>query len=345
MRAAKLFGPRDVRIVEGDAPTAGDGQITVKVDYAGICGTDLMLYASAPFPPQYVHPLVGQPGPHTLGHEFSGTVTEVGNGVSGLHIGDLVAVQPTLSDGSCPACLRGATNLCVNAGFIGLHGGGGGFSEFVTCPADRAFPLPAPFTAQTGALVECLAVGWHAVRRANASDTSTALVVGAGPVGLAVVLALSAHGVRRIYVHEPSAQRRRLAEAYGAVAGAEEHVAVDISFDAAGAGAASFGPALRSVRPGGTVVVLAHFHEPVTVDLSHVMQSEVTVMGSIAYTRTDFEQVIDAVQIGRLDPSAMITRVVTLDELVADGLERLLTGAGRSEDVKVLVSPACTTSP
>lgn len=352
MRAAQVFGPGDVRVVEVDEPSSGPGQVKIEIAYAGICGTDLMIYTSAPVPPTSRHPLFGEPGPHTLGHEFCGWVREVGDGVDTVQVGDLVTVAPTVDDGECPACLRGEPNLCEKLGFIGVHGGGGGFSEFVVAAADKIFPLPESFTPQTGALVECLAVAWHAARIARAEDARSALVTGAGPVGLALVLALRAHGVSDIFVREPAEARSRQAKALNATLvrdGLDAGPTVDIAFDAAGVGVASFGPTLAAVRPGGSAIVVAHFHDDVAINLSHLMISEITVRGSIAYTRRDFEEVIAAIAAGRLDPAPLVTRQIALDDLVERGLEHLQSPAGRAHDIKVLVSPsreqACVSTP
>jgi (R,R)-butanediol dehydrogenase/meso-butanediol dehydrogenase/diacetyl reductase len=327
------------------------GTVKVRVAFAGICGSDLAFFEhGSPIPDDAVHPQFGEPGPHTLGHEFSGHVEELGDGVEGLQVGDLVAVRPNVWDGTCPACLRGETNLCENWGFVGLHGGGGGFSDTVVVHADQAYPLPAPFTPQTGALVESLTVAWHAVRRAHVDDSSTALLIGAGPVGLGVLLGLVAHGVRRIIVSEPSASRRDLARSLGGdvvdprETDVLEYVArtvpggVDASFDASGVGEVTFAPALGALRSGGTSVLVAAFHSTVDLDPNVFMQTERCITGSYAYTGEDFAAVIAAVADGRMDPTPLISSVVSIDRAVDDGFEYLLAG-GRNHEVKVLVAP------
>lgn len=352
MRAARLHGPKDVRVEQVDQPALRPGTVAVDVAWAGICGSDLGLYEFAPFPHEFTHPLIGEKGPHVLGHEFSGHISAVGQGVTGLEIGQLVAVQPTVSCGQCAACARGEANLCQLIGFLGINGGGGGFSEQVVVQGDHVFPLPSPFTPQTGALVEFLVVARRAVRQSNIRAGNSAFIVGAGPIGLALLLTLKAQGITNIVVSELSQRRRALAADLGATVvdpAAADPVPIvrertagagaDAAFDASGAGKVTFTTTIDALRNGGTSVVVATFHEPIAVDLGAVMLREVHIVGSLAYNREDFEDVIRAVLDGRMDPAPMITSEIPLDELVDRGLDHLTTGSGRETEVKILVRP------
>lgn len=353
MKAARIHAPRDLRIDDVPEPVIRDGAVKIKVSYAGICGSDLGLYLAAPVPDAYEHPLVHEQGPHVLGHEFSGYVTEIGDGVDGIAVGDLVAVRPAFYDGTCAACLRGESNICDNWGFIGIHGGGGGFSEFVVVDAPKVFVLPDRFTPEYGALVESLSVAWHAVRLSGATSGSTALIVGAGPIGLGLLLSLRAAGVERIVMSELGEQRKKLAASLGAdvidpretdpieyVKSLTNGAGVDASFDASGAGNATFSTAIAALRNGGSTVVVANFHEPVSVDLAAIMSSEKKILGSLAYTDEDFAAVISAIQTGAIDPSALVTKVIPLADIDSDGFIDLIDGDGRSTQVKILVDPA-----
>ena len=137
MKAIRLHGAEDARLDEIPEPQVGPGQVKIRVERTGICGSDLALFQHMPVPLEHVHPLLPEAGPHVLGHEFAGTVTEVGEGVSGVAEGALVAVRPNVWDGTCAACLRGEPNLCASFGFIGINGGGGGYSEYVVVDADH----------------------------------------------------------------------------------------------------------------------------------------------------------------------------------------------------------------
>ena len=351
MLGLRLHGAADARLDEIPEPEVRPGTVKIRIACAGICGSDLSLYETAPVPLEWAHPLIGEHGPHVLGHEFSGYVTEVGAGVTGIPIGALVAVQPNVEDGTCPACVRGEPNLCEQSGFLGVNGGGGGFAEYVVAPASKVFVLPAGFTPETGALIEPLSVALHAVRRSAITSGGTALVVGGGPIGLGLLLCLTAQGAQRVIVSETSAARRALAAELGADAidprtvDPVEYVrkvtaghGVDASFDAAGIGNSTFGPAVEALRKGGTTVVVAMYHEAAAVDPGTFMVTEKVCTGSFAYTADDFQAVIDAIADGRLDPTPLVTRHIRLDEILDGGIRLLLSGQ-RDTEVKILVTP------
>lgn len=350
MHAALVYGPNDVRVENVDEPELTTGSVKIRIEWAGICGSDLMVYTLAPFT-HVEHPLFREHGPHILGHEMSGYVTEVATDVQGISVGDLVTVQANVEDGTCSACLRGEPNICENVGFIGLHGGGGGFAEYIVAPAGKVFVLPEPFTPQTGALVEFLSVAWHAVSVSGAQSNSSAFIVGAGPVGLALILALKAVGIEKIIVTELSEQRKSLAVQLGAdvidprVTDVDAYVrthtgtGVDVSFDASGVGTETVNISLSALRNGGTSVVVANFHNTVDFNLNVLMRTEKKIVGSLAYNRTDFESVIAAVENKQIDPSILVTSEISLDHLVNQGLAHLMTAEGRETDVKILVTP------
>ena len=350
MQAWRLHGAADARLDEIPEPDVTAGKVKIRVACSGICGSDLSLYETAPVPVDWPHPLVGQPGPHVLGHEFAGYVTEVGDGVDGIPVGALVAVQPSFEDGTCAACLRGEPNLCEQFGFLGVNGGGGGFAEYVVAAADKVFVLPDGFTPETGALVEPLSVALHAVRLSGIAAGQTALVVGGGPIGLGLLLCLKAQGAQRVIVSEMSTVRRELAAALGAdvvdpratdlggfVHELTKGQGVDASFDAAGAGQATFDTAVNALRKGGTTVVVAMYHADVTVNPSLFMITEKRVTGSFAYSRDDFRTVIDMIADGRLDPVPLVTSRIKLADALEKGIHALQS-TGRDTEVKILVN-------
>lgn len=350
MLGLRLHGRGDARLDELAEPEVRPGTVKIKVACTGICGSDLSLYEYGPGDAEWVHPMFGERGPHVLGHEFSGHVVEVGAGVEGIDMGALVAVQPNVEDGTCPACLRGEPQLCAQGGFLGVHGGGGGFSEYVIVTAAKAFALPAGFTAETGALVEPLSVALHAVRKSGIAPGQTALIIGGGPIGLGLLLCLKAVGVTRVIVSEISENRRALAAALGADAVDPRSVdpvihaqqatgghGVDASFDAAGLGKATFMPALNALRKGGTTVAVAIYHDAVDINPGVFMLTEKICTGSYAYNSDDFRTVIEMIADGRLDPSPLVTSRIRLGEVLEKGIE-LLRGEGRNTEVKVLVT-------
>lgn len=217
MRAARIHGPEDIRVDDIEEPTVGPNEVKVKVAFNGICGTDLHEYYHGPrlVPVGRPHPVSGAMVPVVLGHEASGHVVELGDGVQHLALGDLVAIEPLQSCGSCDRCSSGLYNLCFASLFHGLNTGGGGLSELTVVPAAKALLVPAGVTALQAGLVEPLAVAYHAVRRAQVEAGKTAVVHGAGPIGIGSFLALRRAGIDAIVV-EPSPARRAAVADLGA---------------------------------------------------------------------------------------------------------------------------------
>lgn len=346
MKAALFHAKEDLRIEEVPEPTPGPGQVKLRNAYAGICGSDLHVYYSpeaAGLDLDHPHPVTGATLPQILGHEFSGTVVELGEGVSDVAVGDRVAVWPIYYCGECPACRRGMFNACQKIGFHGLSSDGGGMAEYTTVDATKLHVLPDNVDLRMGALVEPMSVAWHAVSRSGVEAGGTALIAGAGPIGIGVWFALRARGVERVLVSEPSAERRAIIAALGAtvvdpvnedlaaaVATLTDGAGADVAFDAAGVGAA-ISSSLASLVPGGRVVVVA-IHER-TMDFlpTQLVMAETEIAGALAYLPEDFDAVIKAMSRGVYDTTGWVQE--TPLENVVDAIHALRGGAG----AKILV--------
>jgi len=351
MKAARFHGPGDVRIDDVPEPATRPGTVKVEVEWCGICGTDLHEYLEGPIfapTPEAPHPLTGESTPITLGHEFAGVVAELGEGVGDLRVGDRVVVEPYLVCGRCDACRNDRYNVCQSLGFVGLSGGGGGFSQYVVAERRWVHPLGGLGT-DVGALVEPLAVAYHAVRLSGARPDHTALVFGAGPIGLVTTAVLKAVGVERVVSVEPAAIRKEKA----AVAGAD-HVldpreadvveavqeltsgrGADVAFECAGIDQV-LATAIRSTRAGGTCVNVAIWGHEAQVAMNDLVFREVALLGSLAY-RDDHPATIDLVASGKVDPHQFITGRIGLDDIVDQGFRALIDH--KEENVKVLVHP------
>lgn len=191
MRAAVYYGNHQLKIEDVPEPTAGAGQVKVRVSRNGICGTDLHEYFDGPIfiPPSEPHPLTGRNMPLVLGHEFSGTVTEVGAGVTDVREGDLVTIEPVYRCGECRPCRAGRYNLCQIVGFHGLMADGG-MAECTVVPRNQVHKLPDSVPLEMGALVEPMSVAYHAAVLGGVGDQSSALIFGAGPIGIGIWFAL-----------------------------------------------------------------------------------------------------------------------------------------------------------
>jgi (R,R)-butanediol dehydrogenase/meso-butanediol dehydrogenase/diacetyl reductase len=347
MKAARFYGKEDLRIEEVPEPSPGPGQVKLRNAFSGLCGSDLHFFfypEALPFDLNEPHPLTGATLPQILGHEFAGTVVEVGDGVTDVRVGDRGAVFPMVAScGVCLACRRGRRFSCRMMGSLGATAEGGGLSEYTTFDASLFHRLPDGMDLRLGALVEPMAVGWHAVAHSGIRDGQTALVAGAGPIGIAAWFALRARGVEKVVVSEPSQDRRAVLAALGAtvVDPASEDLAemvadltngdgVDVAVDAAGA-AAALTSAVASLTPGGRVVVVALHEHPVQLPLTGVMMAETEIVGSVGYTPAEFDEVIAAMAAGVYDTTGWV-QDVPLDGVV-DALGALRGGVG----TKILV--------
>jgi (R,R)-butanediol dehydrogenase / meso-butanediol dehydrogenase / diacetyl reductase len=351
MKAARFHGRGDIRIDDVPVPETRAGTVKVKVDWCGICGTDLHEFLEGPIfipPPGSPHPLTGEEAPVVMGHEFAGTVAEVGQGVDGLAEGDRVAVEPYHTCGRCPACRMGRYNVCQSVGFIGLSGGGGGFSEYCVVDAGLAHPL-GDLPTDLGALVEPLAVAYHAVRLSGATGGQTAVVFGAGPIGLVTAANLRAAGAGQIVAVEPAAARKTKARGAGAdvvldpteidvpqaVRDLTDGAGADVAFECAGIDAV-LAQAIQSVRVGGTVVNVAIWGHPASVNMNDLVMKEVSVLGILAYCG-DHPDTIRLLREGKVDAGQFITGRIELDDLVDGGFRQLIDH--KEEHVKILVHP------
>src|SRR5579871_3701276 len=276
MRAIRFYGREDVRLDDIPEPAPKVGEVKLRVLYNGICGSDLHEYYHGPIMTRTrPHPLTGVHNPVVLGHEFCGEVVEVGAGADDLKPGDLIAVEPIQTCGVCHWCRFGQYNHCPRPAVHGYNREGGGLAEFTVVPRAMAHRLPAGVSAQQGALVEPMAVSYHAVMRAHPRAGQTIVVHGGGPIGVGAFLALRAMADIQVIISEPSAQRRAILAALGAerlldprsvnVVEAIRDMTggrgADASIDAAGVPAA-FKAALASTAPMGHLVVVAMHMEP-----------------------------------------------------------------------------------
>ncbi|KAJ5123273.1 hypothetical protein N7448_009370 [Penicillium atrosanguineum] len=351
MRAVRFHGREDIRLDEVEEPVCGSGQVKIKSAFVGICGSDLHEYLTGPHSvPVHPHPLTGEKLPTALGHEFSGTVEEIGDGVNGLKIGDKVAVKPNLSDDTCRRCLMGRNNCCDSLGFIGYSGSAGGLSDYVVVNEKHAIHLPELIPLDIGALVEPLSVAWHAVSRSPLQPDDTVLIVGAGPIGLAIVQVLKARGIDTIVVVEISARRREFAQTFGAShtlnpkevdAVAEiraitgEHRGTSIAFECSGV-QAGLDTVMAGLRVRGTAVVVSLWEGKPSIDaFIEIVLGEKYITGAAIYDLGDFNAVIEAIASGKIKPQPMITSRIRMDEVAEKGFRALINE--KDKHVKILI--------
>jgi threonine dehydrogenase-like Zn-dependent dehydrogenase len=306
MTAVRLHSPEDLRLDEVPIPDAGPGEVLIRVHRCGICGTDLHI-TKGNFPAPNL-PLV-------LGHEFSGTVTSIGDGVSDVGVGDRVVVDINISCGHCYFCRRGQKLFCPRVTQLGVHRAGG-LAEYVAAPAANVYVLPNSVSLDTAAYVEPLACAIHGQDRIGIRSGDRVLIIGGGPMGLAHIALSRLSGASKVIVSEPDERRRELSRRLGA----DELVN---PFDTP---VPTYESSVAAVRRGGKV--LAYGAAPMDKSMSlrpfDIYAKELTIVGSYAGTYDTWPRAIELLAGGRFDPSRIVDSVRPLDEAVdaIRGLER-----------------------
>ncbi len=347
MKAARWYAAKDIRVEQTEIPTPAKGQVKVAVQYAGICGSDLHEYVHGPqlIPLDKPYPLNGHQGVTTLGHEFSGIVEELGEGVKNIKVGDRVVIEPIYKNFDSPFVASGEYNLGEHLGFIGLAGNGG-FAKYVVVEDYMIHKIPDTMSFEQGALVEPAAVAVYSVLQSGLKVGQTVLVSGAGPIGLLCAQAALAAGASTVIVTDVAEKRLEKAKEIGAthVFNAMEadlpakikaltgSLGVNVFLDCAGV-QASYNTGIASTRNGGTAVLVALFGKPVQHDALDQVLREITVKGVIAY-RNIFPEVINLIDSGRMEVEKLVTNKIGLDEIVTNGFEALVSNP---EQVKILI--------
>lgn len=283
-------------------PEAGPGEALIRMERIGVCGSDFHAFAGK-------HPIYTYP--RVLGHELSGVVVEIPANDSGIHPGDRCAIEPYISCGTCRACLRGRNNCCQNLRVVGIHVDGG-MQEYLAVPVHLLHKSESLSLDQL-ALVETLGIGAHAVDRSGLERGEEALVVGAGPIGIAVAQFASARGAA-VHVVERNEWRRQFVEQMGfsASSGAKDRCA-DVVFDATG-NAEAMSASLQLVAAGGRLVFVGLTSDPIRINDSLLHRREITLLAS-RNSYNIFPRIIRQIESGEIDTSPWITHRVPLADI------------------------------
>ncbi len=352
MKAARYYDRGQIEVEDIPEPEVEPGTIGVQVAWCGICGTDLHEYLDGPIfvpPPGRPHPVSGEAAPITLGHEMSGTIYAVGDGVTDLQVGDGVVVEPYIIDPQFSTEPGSSYHLTPNMNFIGLAGRGGGLGEKIVVERRWVHPV-GDIPLDEAALIEPLSVGHHAYIRSGAAAGDAALIGGAGPIGLLTAAVLKAQGLT-VIISEPSALRRQMALETGVADHAldpatvavtarvhelTDGVGADVAFECSSVNAV-LDTVVEAVRPGGVIVVVSIWGHRASVDLQKLVLKEIDLRGTIAYMG-DHPSTIRLVQDGKVDLKPFITGKIGLEHLIDEGFDTLIN---RNETaVKILVSPS-----
>ncbi len=333
MKALLLTAPSSLTVTDLETPEPDAGEVRVRIAACGICGSD-------------VHGYTGSTGrripPLVMGHEAAGIIDAVGKNVSGELIGQRVALDSTVFCGECEFCCNGKENLCTHRQVLGVscdtYRRQGCFAEYAIVPERCVYPLPEQMGFVAASLLEPLTIGLQAVRLGNASPaTRSAVVIGAGTIGLAIIVALKSYGVQRVAAVDLDASRLNEAREFGAdaVFEADQITAkqlaewgassadtdgADLVLEAVGA-AASVETAIHAVTRGGTVVLVGNVSPAVELPLQTVVTRQIRLQGSCASAGC-YPEAIELAASGAVDLSRFVSRVAPLEDGI-DWFERL----------------------
>ena len=313
-------------------PEPAVGQVVVKVGRCGICGSDLHMTEDAAY---------GCKHGDVLGHEFAGEVVGLGREAEGLKIGDLVSVIPLMSCGHCEHCRKGEVQWCAK---FGLQGGG--YAEYALTRPNQCVKLPVDVSLADGAIIEPLAVALHGVNLSGMKAGDKVLILGAGPIGLAVAFWARRMGAAKVAVQDIADFQRERALGMGAdvfvvdpvdpVGSAEAGLGgkADIVFECVGI-SGLIDQAVQQVRNRGTILLLGLCTRPDTFNSFAMLQKEVRLVTSAFFTRGEYEAALDALAKGAIEPRLLVTDTISL-EATPDVFETLKRRTGQC---KVLISP------
>jgi 2-desacetyl-2-hydroxyethyl bacteriochlorophyllide A dehydrogenase len=311
MKSLVWQGPEEMSVEDMAEPGATSGEVVLRVGSAGICGSEIEGYLGR---------MGNRTPPLVMGHEFAGTVVEAGDGVDASWVGKKATVNPLLSCGVCRMCRASMDNLCVKRTMIGIQHPGG-FAEYVAVPQSCLTEVPDSLDISAAALAEPLANGVHVARLAlSRGPVETAVVIGAGTIGLMCLQSVVLSGVPDVSVIEPYEARREHAREFGASAvfssseeakeyleGRTEGFGADVVVDAVGAGETRrIGADI--VKPGGSVVMIGLHEDETSIGFHDVIRRQVAFTGSYAYTKDDFARAVEWISsgeagIGELSPA------------------------------------------
>lgn len=322
MKVAVMNGIGKMGFIERDIPHPADNEVLVKLEYVGICGSDIHYYETGSIGKYVVKP------PFVLGHEPGGTVVEVGKNVKHLHIGDRVALEPGKTCGHCEFCREGKYNLCPDVIFFATPPIDGVFQEYVAHEADLCFKLPEDVDTMEGALIEPLAVGFHAANQGNAHAGQTAVVFGSGCIGLVSMMALKAEGVSKVYVVDILQKRLDKALELGAteiINSKEKNLQEEIDRLTDGKGAdlvietagteTTTRQAIQITKKGATIVLVGYSKTgEMTLPISLALDKELTFKTVFRY-RHIYPMAIESVASGKVNLKGIVTNVFDFDDI------------------------------
>jgi threonine dehydrogenase-like Zn-dependent dehydrogenase len=319
MKAAFIEKPMSIVFTDVDEPQITKAnELKIKVKVTGICGSEIHAYHGK-------HAF--RIPPVVSGHEFAGEVVEIGSGVTNYKIGDRVTVEPQYGCGECAYCRKGQYNVCKNKVVLGSNKWSGSFGEYVVAPEETVIRLSDNVTYEQGALIEPLAVGLHIVRKSKAEIGQTVAIIGAGTIGLSVLISAKMAGAQNIIVSDVVEYNLQVAKELGATycinstredtdkmfKNYSANTGIDVVFMAVNV-ISAFQTALEIVSPRGTIGMLAPPRNAQGCDLLSITDKELCIVGTFMYTRKEFEIIRDKIADGTINVKPLISKITSIED-------------------------------
>ena len=346
MKALLLAAYEDLRVIDMETPACGPGEVLIRIEACGICGSDVHGYDGASG--RRIPPIV-------MGHEAAGTIAQIGTGVTGYATGDRVTFDSTVYCGACEFCLRGQVNLCDSREVLGVscadYRRNGAFAEFVAVPARILYRLPPGFPFAEATMLEAVSVALHAIHVSAIQGGETALVLGAGMIGLLTAQAARAAGCNRVLIADIDADRLTMAHEVGIAESLQltgEALVAEVLHRTAGRGvdvvleavgrAETVAAAIDCARKGGTVTLIGNIEPHVPIPLQKVVTRQIRLQGSCA-SAGEYPEAIQKLASGAITVKPLLSAVAGFDQ-GATWFRRL--HAREPGLVKVVLTPGAT---
>lgn len=339
MKALVYHGPEDLRYEEIDDVAPKKGEVKIKIKAVGICGSD-------------VHGYLGLTGrripPMVMGHEFSGQIVELGEGVTKFKVGDKVVPYPVEICYKCELCKQGKTHICLNKRAYGVLDCNGAMAEYICVPEDIVFKIDDRVSYSAAAMVEPMAVAHRGVNNAGDLAGKNVFIVGAGTIGLFTLVLAKMQNPAKIFISDLIDTRLEVAKRLGAdvvinpsdedpfevIKNNTNGLGVDVALEAVGV-TSTVKQALSSLKFGGTAVWIGNSAKFIEVNMQEVVTRELKIFGSFLYTLSEFKEAIDILKSGKVDVTPIISKEISLDE----GVEMFRTLAESPDDfIKVVIT-------
>lgn len=341
MKVAIIYGPKKLGVEEVETPDIeSENEVLVKIKAAGVCGSDLHYHRQKG---ESTHRRAG-------GHEYSAEVVKVGDSVSHLKPGDRAGIEPLVGCNNCRFCFSGRYHLCKSLRHLS-----GGFGEYTVAPADKVFKLPENVSYEAASIVDCVAVGVHAVQRCPTELVDTAVILGDAAIGLSTMQVAKANGARHTVIighHESSLEiARKVGADFTINSNSENPVSkimeitdgkgADVIYESVGGYSTTLEEAQELIRPGGTIIVIGVFRKMPELNFGKLLRNEVNLLFSWSYSTWDgvpeFQIALDLMADGHVQTEPLITHKFPLEkinEAFKTSLDKY-----KSNALKVLVIP------